>query len=81
MRKKKILGGGKKSKNVKIIKSPFLDLSESLQFIVFNLNAGDSSKGSDTMEGFVVYTLTMTEPITAPNIDQGPDKISRKINF
>jgi hypothetical protein len=64
--------GKKKSKDVKIIESDFLDLSESLQFIVFNLKAGESSKGFDAMEGFVVYSLTMTEPITVPANDQEP---------
>lgn len=62
------------SKNVKIIESDFLDLSESLQFIIFTLNVGESSKGFEALEGFVVYSLTMTEPITAPDTEQKPDK-------
>ena len=52
-----------KSIHVKIIESDFFDLSETLRFLVFNLQPGESSRAIKTIEGFVVYNLIKTETI------------------
>jgi hypothetical protein len=69
-----------KSKNIKTIESDFLDLSGSLRFTVFNLEPGESSKGMETIEGFVIYNLIKTEQIKDQKIIEPLDN-DRIIEF
>jgi hypothetical protein len=51
------------SKGIKSFESNFLDLSDALKFVIFNLKPGESSKGAKSVEGFVVYNFIKAEDI------------------
>ncbi len=64
--KKEDVASGK-ALETKTINSDFLDLSDTLRFIVLSLEQGQSTKPKKIMEGFVVYTLIKIEPVEIGN--------------
>ncbi len=57
-----------KPENVQTIESNFSDLSDSLKYIIFNLQPGEKSKIIKAVSGFIVYKLIKTEKIADPGI-------------